>query len=129
MRKISFYIIIFILPLTIFGGDGGSNDPFSQTKFVPAISFIMDVSYLNRNIDDFESVGFEIPGFLHAGHSDGHSHSGSLLNGDKGFNFNYAELSLFATVDPYFDLFTSFHLGEDHFEVEEAYVTTRKLPY
>ncbi len=107
----------------------GSGDPFSQTKFVPAISFIMDVSWLNRNLEGFSADGFEIPGFLHAGNTEGHSHSGSILNGVKGFNLNYAELSLFATVDPYFDLFTSFHLSEESFEIEEAYVSTRKLPY
>ncbi len=128
--KIVLYLIIvaiiFILPLTTLGSEGGSSDPFSQTKFVPAISFVMDVSYLRRNL---ELTGFEMPGFIHAGHSNGHAHSGSLLNGENGFNLNYAELNLFATVDPYFDLFTAFHLGEDHFEVEEAYVTTRKLPH
>lgn len=109
--------------------EGGNSDPFSQTKFVPAISFIMDVSYLNRNIGNELAQRFEIPGFMHAGHTDGHAHSGSLITGNDGFNLNYAELSLFATVDPYFDLFTAFHLAEDHFEVEEVYITTRKLPY
>ncbi len=61
----------------------GSGDPFSQTKFVPAISFIMDVSWLNRNLNGFNTEGFEIPGFLHAGHTDGHSHSGSIVNGQR----------------------------------------------
>ncbi len=127
MKITSYFIIIIALlitPIATFGGQGGSSDPFSQTKFVPAISFVMDFSYLNRDLGDFGSMGFEMPGFLPAGHT-----SGPLLNGEKGFNFNYAELSLFATVDPYFDLFTSFHLGEDFFEVEEAYVTTRKFPH
>ena len=89
--KIILYLIIvaiiFILPLTTFGSEGGSSDPFSQTKFVPAISFVMDVSYLSRNL---ELTGFEMPGFIHAGHSNGHAHSGSLLNGENGFNLNYA---------------------------------------
>ncbi len=118
-------LTIVLLPALNFG----SGDPFSQTKFVPAISFIMDVSWLNRNLNGLSAQGFDIPGFLYSGHTDGHSHSGSVLNGVKGFNLNYAELSLFATVDPYFDLFTSFHLSEDSFEIEEAYVSTRKLPH
>ncbi|MEN8223214.1 MAG: hypothetical protein ABFR36_08135 [Acidobacteriota bacterium] len=119
-------LLLFMAP-TSLTGEGG--DPFSQTKFVPAISFIMDVSYLNRSLSSLDSYEFYIPGFLHAGHTEGHVHSGPVLGSNNGFNLNYAELSLFATVDPYFDLFTAFHLTEDHFEVEEVYVTTRKLPH
>jgi len=124
-----FIPIVILTVLLVPASSYGSGDPFSQTKFVPAISFIMDVSYLNRNLEGMVAEGFGIPGFLHPGHTDGHSHSGSVLMGERGFNLNYAELSLFATVDPYFDLFTAFHLSEESFEIEEVYVTTRKLPY
>ena len=119
-------ILLFFTKSPLLKGETG--DPFSQTKFIPALSFIMDVSYLGRNLNGMETGGFEIPGFIHPGHTGGHSHTGSLLSGSEGFNFNYGELSLFSTVDPYFDLFAAFHLAEDHFEVEEAYVNTRKLP-
>ncbi len=112
----------------LYSEEGGSSDPFSQTKFVPAISFIMDVSYMNRNLGHDETGSLFIPGFLYPNSGEESVHGGSIVSGKNGFNLNYAELSLFAAVDPYFDLFTALHLSEEHFEVEEVYVTTRKLP-
>ncbi|NIM11192.1 MAG: hypothetical protein GTO45_04310 [Candidatus Aminicenantes bacterium] len=107
-----------------------SKDPFSQQKFLPGISFILDFSYVRRNIDGEVFAALEIPGFIegesHSHGEDGHSHAS--MNGENGFNLNYGELVLYAVVDPYFDLFTSFHLSESSFEIEEAYVTTRRLP-
>lgn len=109
---------------------GSSKDPFSQNKFIPGISFILDFSYNRKKIDGDLFSGLEVPGFFEvAGHAhgeDGHSHGGG---GQDGFNLNYGELVLYAPVDPYFDLFTTFHLSEGDFEIEEAYVTTRKLPF
>jgi len=107
---------------------GKNNDPFSQSKFVPGISLILDFSYVSRNIDDDVFGALEVPGLIHGhGHShEGHSHAAA--NAEKGFNLNYGELVFYAPVDPYFDLFTAFHLSEDSFEIEEAYITTRRLP-
>ncbi|MCP5107695.1 MAG: hypothetical protein GY950_30180 [bacterium] len=104
------------------------STPFAQTKFIPNISFILDFSYVRRNIENGIFDELEIPGFLHGGshEHDGHAHASA--NAKNGFNLNYGELVLAAAVDPYFDLFTSFHLTEDSFEMEEAYVETRRLP-
>jgi hypothetical protein len=96
------------------------------------ISLIVDGSYDNIKFDDEgekEHVG--IPGFIHGGghgHDD-HGHAHGSLTGEDGFNFNYAELSMASSIDNYFDLMAVFHLSEDDFEVEEAYATTRSLPY
>jgi hypothetical protein len=38
-------------------------------------------------------------------------------------------MSLFSVVDPYFDLFAVLDLSPDGAKIEEAYFTTRKLPY
>jgi len=124
---LDFFIIAvyFFSSFITFASGIEDSDPFSQKKFVPAISFIMDFSYLNGSINGTDREILHIPGFTHSGHSHGHSHS---IGGD-GFSLNYAELGIFATVDPYFDLFTAFHMGEDHFGIEEVYVTTRKLPH
>lgn len=104
-------------------------DPFSQAKFVPGISLILDFSYVKRNIGNDVFQSLEVPGFIEGiGHAHDDAHSHGYANGSNGFNFNYGELVLFAAVDPYFDLFSSFHLTKDSFEVEEAYVTTRRLP-
>ena len=44
-------------------------------------------------------------------------------------NFNYGEMSLYSVVDPYFDLFAVIGLSPEGAGLEEAYFTTRKLPY
>jgi hypothetical protein len=132
---ISLLIILLIFLSPIFAEDSDTEktkqnkDPFSQQKYLPEISFILDLSYVRRNLENHVFESLEMPGFLS---SSGHSHEGdhghSLPNSSNGFNLNYGELVLFASVDPYFDLFTSFHLGEGSFEIEEAYVTSRRLP-
>lgn len=125
-NKTAFLIIIlslFILSNTGYiRGETKSltNDPFSQTKFMPGISFILDFSYVNRNIENEIYEALEIPGI------------GSIQphgNEKKGFNFNYGELVLSSSVDPYFDLLAVFHISQEKFEVEEAYASTRRLPF
>ncbi len=107
-----------------------NNSPFDQSKFVPDISFIADISYLSRDLSNDSYSALHIPGtYFPLGHinEDGHSHAG--FNSLRGFNFNYGELSLYSIVDPYFDLFAIIHLVPEHAGLEEAYITTRKLPY
>ncbi len=122
----SIYIVLTLFLASSLMLPGLGKDPFSQTKFIPGISFIMDFSYMRRNLDNETFVTLHTPGiFALHGHNEEHAH-GSAGNG---FNFNYGELVLFAAVDPYFDLFTTFHLSEGDFEIEEAYVTSRRLPW
>ena len=52
-----------------------------------------------------------------------------MMNDQKGFNLNYAELSLFAPVDPYFDLTATLPFSSEGVELEEAFFTTRSLPW
>ncbi len=102
------------------------SNPFSQTKYVPGISFIMDFSY-NRIADDLDTSSvLNIPGFIPGANAAGGE--GSIMNGNNGFNLNYGELALFAAVDPYFDLFTALGLGEHSFGIEELYINSRKFP-
>lgn len=121
-------LMVSFLPVSGENNQQRQSTPFGQTKFVPNISFILDFSYVRRNIENGVFETLEIPGFLHGGshEHDGHAHASA--NAKNGFNLNYGELVLAAAVDPYFDLFTSFHLTEDSFEMEEAYVETRRLP-
>ena len=51
------------------------------------------------------------------------------MNSHKGFNLNYGEITIYSIVDPYFDLFAVLHVAQEHAGLEEAYITTRKLPY
>ena len=102
----------------------------STSGYMPDISLIVDASYNHISFDDEEHTDhLEIPGFIHAGADTHADHMHTPLGGNEGFNFNYAELGLSASVDSYFDLLGVFHMTEDSFEVEEAYATTRSLPY
>jgi len=96
---------------------------FSQTSFLPDIAFIINSSVVSRNVKNSEYQNFSIPGYIETG--DEHL----PFNKNRGFNLNYAELALHSVVDPYFDAYTFFHLHPDEFEIGEAYITTRSLPY
>ncbi len=133
MKKYLWSLIMFTLSLFVMSsphsasaqeGDSNISNPFSQAKFVPDISLIVDFSAVGRNMKNEKYADLEIPGLLHAHNHE--EHSGP--NAKNGFNFNYAELSLYSVVDPYFDLFGVFHLHQERFEIEEAYITTRRLP-
>jgi hypothetical protein len=118
--------ITAICPHPAFAQEGDTNvsNPFSQSKFVPDISLIVDFSAVKRNLTNEEYNLLEVPGFL----PPRSSMEGPGPNSKNGFNFNYAEMSLYSVVDPYFDLFAVFHLHQDAFEIEEAYITTQSLP-
>ncbi|MCC6063130.1 MAG: hypothetical protein LM570_01135 [Thermocrinis sp.] len=99
--------------------------PFRQTAFLPDLSLIVDTSLVGRNKNDQELKRLEIPGLYHRHGSEEHG----ILNKNRGFNLNYAELYLYAPVDPYFDLYATIPFSEDGAEVEEAYAVTRGLPF
>jgi hypothetical protein len=105
----------------------GTSNPFAQAKFVPDISLILDCSYVDRNRDDAFFAGLSLPGFSHAGPDERAAELDEANNG-RGFNLNYAELTLASVVDPYFDLFAVFHFSPEGIEIEEAYFSTRRLP-
>ncbi len=98
--------------------------PFRQQQFVPDISLIIDVGVGGYTLDDETRQAFVSPYNL-TGRADTHHQ----INPNTGFNLNYAELTLSAPVDPYLDLFTTFHLAAFEFEIEEAYGRTRGLPF
>jgi len=100
-----------------------SSSSFSQNAYLPAIALILNMSTLGRNVNNPEYADYAIPGFIKSGDAE------LPFNPNKGFNFNYAEVAMSSTVDPYFDAFAIFHLHKDAFEIEEAYVRTRALPY
>jgi hypothetical protein len=103
-----------------------SSSPFSQSKFVPDISMIVDFSYVIRDLKNKKYSLLGLPGL--------NSPLNANLNTDesnarRGFNLNYGEMALYSIVDPYFDLFAVLHFTPEHAGLEEAYITTRKLPY
>jgi len=100
----------------------------SQSGFMPDISLIVDVGYTKESLD-FDDEHLEIPGLVHGGGDMHEGHSHTQLAGNDGFNLNYAELSIGASVDNYFDLMSVFHISEEDIEIEEAFATTTSLPY
>jgi hypothetical protein len=100
--------------------------PTSQRSLLN-LSLIVDTSFVARNKNDQEFKHLEIPGLYHRHEGNGHGHG--ALNEKRGFNLNYAELFLYAPVDPYFDLYATIPFSEDGAEVEEAYAVTRGLPF
>ncbi|CAA6825802.1 MAG: Zinc-regulated TonB-dependent outer membrane receptor [uncultured Sulfurovum sp.] len=102
-----------------------ASSSFAQQAFMPDISLIGDLSYVDRKNDTTHT---NMPGLTHAEHGDDDGHSHNALNGDDGFNLNYAELVLQSTVDPYVDMTAVFHLTDSDFEIEELYANSRGLP-
>ncbi len=99
---------------------------FSQNAYLPAIALILNMSAVGRNVKNSDYANYSIPGFI----DNKKGETPELpFNKERGFNFNYAEVAMNSTVDPYFDAFAIFHLHPDHLEIEEAFVRTRALPY
>jgi len=104
---------------------------FSQSQFIPDISLVVDTAYAHRSEDQANLSALGIPGmvedfFGQAGNTeDEHAHES--YSSDDGFNVNYAELIFSANVDPSFRLDSVFHIGQDSFEIEEAYFTNTAL--
>lgn len=108
-----------------------NNGAFNQSKFIPDMSLILDTSFVSRNQRDSQVAHLEVPGIAH-GILGSHSHDGSshsTYNANRGFNFNYAELALSSSIDPYFNMDAVFHFSEDSVEVEEAYFTSTAIDY
>jgi len=132
MQKIT--LSAALLPLLVWADDpapAAFGSSFSQTAFLPDISFIVDASYVNRNLTNDEIAHLEIPGVVHgffgSDSHDGHGHE--TYNASEGFNLNYAELTLSSAVDPYFTLDGTLHITGESIEIEEAFFTTTSLPY
>ncbi len=97
---------------------------FSQNAYLPDIALILNMSAVARDVNNTAYENMEIPGFINKPDK-----AELPFNKDRGFNFNYAEVAMRSSVDPYFDAFAIFHLHPAAFEIEEAYVQTTALPY
>ena len=92
----------------IFGGSAMTN---------PYISLIVDTAFYHSNLKQTELDTRTIPGFTNV-----------PMDVRKGFNFNSAELFIFAPVDPYLNLYANIPVTETGAAVEEAYFVTSSLP-
>jgi hypothetical protein len=119
-------LLVFLWPDCLLRAQSSEGSAFDQSKFVPDIALILDVSGVARDLADQKYHMLTFPGFSFPFLS---QPSSSGLNANRGMNFNYGELSLYSVVDPYFDLFAVIDLAPESAGLEEAYFTTRKLPY
>ncbi len=102
---------------------GNTSAAFSQNGFLPDIALILNMSAVARDVNNSAWADQSVPGFYAPGDAE------LPFNANRGLNLNYAEVAMHSAVDPYFDAFAIFHLHPDGFEIEEAYVTTRALPW
>ena len=119
MKKI---ILSTVLCATLaFAGEGGGS--FDQSKFIPDISLIVDTSFVHRNVSNSD-LDNNTPTS-----NDGNYDTFKEFNRDNGFNLNYGELALHSNVDQTFVLDGVFHFSAGSVEIEEAYFTTKALPF
>ena len=89
----------------------------AASAFNPAISLILGGSYTSTSRDPAD---WNIAGFPPSG--------GEVGPGDRSFNLGESELTLSASIDPYFSgVLTAAITGEDEIEVEEAFFRTTAL--
>ena len=100
-----------------------TSSSFAQNAYLPDIALILNMSAVSRDVDNDAYKNYAVPGFIDKGNAE------IPFNEHRGFNLNYAEVAMRSTVDPYFDAFAIFHLHKAAFEIEEAYVKTRALPF
>ncbi len=96
---------------------------FSQNAYLPDMALILNMSAVSRDVKNSEYETYSIPGFIQTGDA------AIPFNKERGFNLNYAEFAIRSSVDPYFEVFANFHLHPNEFEIGEAFVQTRALPY
>ena len=102
------------------------SSSFSQNAYLPDIALILNMSAVSRDVSNSDYEKYNIPGFIDNKNTE---ETPIPFNKNRGFNFNYAEVAMHSTVDPYFEAFANFHLHPDEFEIGEAFVQTRSLPY
>jgi hypothetical protein len=90
----------------------------NASAFNPAISLVLAGNYADTSRDPED---WRIAGFMPNG--------GEIGPGERSFNLGESELTLSASVDPYFSASLTVAItGEDEIEVEEAFFRTSSLP-
>ncbi|HEX6570527.1 MAG TPA: hypothetical protein VF055_00800 [Steroidobacteraceae bacterium] len=107
-----------VVPPVDTSGPIGGAAPGRGSAFNPAMSVILAGTYANLSQDPED---YAIAGFFPAGDEIG--------PGDRGFSLGESELTLSASVDPYFTAaLTAALTGDGEAEVEEAFARTTALP-
>jgi len=108
---------------------GDTGQVTSGSAYNPAISVIPDGVYYNDDRDGgvgeiMEGADGFGAGHVHEEGEHSHSHGGTP---ERGFSLREAEVAFSGAVDPYFEVWAIFAVGDGGVEVEEGYFQTRKL--
>lgn len=120
---ISVFILVMVstgAAQTSDGQDVSSGPTFLGESLLRNASFIMDFSYIFRNVTDDELNTYQIPFFVDPG-------TQKAQPGD--INLNYGELAADINVDRNFALFFDFIFTKESFLLDELYANTASLPY
>ena len=101
---------------------GGSSQVSAGTAFNPAITVIPDGFYY------YDNAGGEANRVLRG--AEGFGIPGAEIedtNVPRGFSLREVELAFSGAVDPYFDVWAVFGIGDGEIEAEEVYVQTRRF--
>jgi hypothetical protein len=101
---------------------GGSGQVSAGTAFNPAITVIPDGLYYNDNARG-RAAAFagDLPGFGAPGAD------ADVERPPRGFSLREVELAFSGAVDPYFDVWATFGIGDGTIDAEEVYVQTRRF--
>src|SRR5262245_12454286 len=95
-----------------------ASAPAAASAFNPALSLVLGGSYTNTSRDP---ASWQIAGFPATG--------GEVGPGERSFDLGESELTVSASVDPYFSGQATFAVtGDGEIEVEEAFARTSALP-
>jgi hypothetical protein len=98
--------------------EAGGGARSTASAFNPSLSVILGGTYTNVSEDPGT---WQMSGFIPSG--------GEVGPGERSFNLDESELTVAASVDPYFSAqLTAAITAEDEIEVEEAYFRTLALP-
>jgi hypothetical protein len=109
---------------------GDTGQVTSGSAYNPAISVIPDGVYYNDDRDGGVGEIMEGADGFGAAHAHGeesghaHAHGGTP---ERGFSLREAEVAFSGAVDPYFEVWAIFAVGDGGVEVEEGYFQTRKF--
>ena len=100
--------------------DRSSGASYTGESLFRNASFIMDFSYIYRNVTDDEMSSSQIPTFIAPG---------VIEYPKSGLNLNYGELAANPQIDYNFEIFFDFLFTKDDIKIDEMYANTTHIPY
>jgi hypothetical protein len=118
-------VFLILIGLSTNAQSGDKQDTYSGNSFTGEslfknASFIMDFSYIYRNVTDEQLSSFQVPMFVEPS---------TIKYPNGGLKLNYGELAANPKIDNNFELFFDFLFNQDDFKIDEMYANSTNLPY